>query len=424
VQIRRLKLLNFKGFASCEVELDPRFNLFVGDNATGKTSFLDALSIALDSWFLGMKGVERPGGIDLNQVRLRQQAYADSVSFEKQFPSRIEAMGVIDGIDLTWSRELSREGGRTTTAESKELSEFAAKIDKRVRDGDAVDLPLICSYGTERLWFESRHSSSSKRGETSRKLPSRFDGYRDCNVFEIQETALLDWIKAEVSVTQQRGTETIALSVAKQAIVDCVEDAKSLYYDERVKDVIVVMAARGPQMFRFLSDGQRIMLTLIGDLVKRAITLNPHLGKDVLKKIRGVVVIDELDLHLHPRWQRRVIRDLKRTFPKIQFVATTHSPQLIGEALPNEIRILENWHAFIPERSFGMDSNRVLEEVMHVSERNEETRRLLSSVSKHIDDENIEAAKAELVEVARELGEGSPEVTGATTLISLLESTR
>ena len=185
-----------------------------------------------------------------------------------------------------------------------------------------------------------------------------------------------------------------------------------------------MMKEMGPQMFSNLSDGQRVMLTLIGDLTRRALTLNPHLEKDVLKQTPGVVSIDELDLHLHPRWQRRVIHDLKRTFPMVQFIATTHSPQLVGEALPHEIRILEGDAATTPSRSFGIDSSRILEEVMHVSRRNEETKELLSKMADEIDREDLGEAKRTLGVVEEKLGQDDPEVTGANTLINLLESTQ
>jgi predicted ATP-binding protein involved in virulence len=216
----------------------------------------------------------------------------------------------------------------------------------------------------------------------------------------------------------------VALSVIKGAILDCVEDAEAVYYDERYQDLIVVMKQFGHQMFRNLSDGQRVMLTLIGDLARRAITLNPHLGKDVLKLTPGVVPIDELDLHLHPKWQRRVIHDLKRTFPSIQFIATTHSPQLVGEALPGEIRILADGAVTTPSRSFGIDSSRILEEVMQASPRNEQIKGLLSRMAEQIDREDLGAAKSSLQEVEDKLGQDDPEVTGANTLINLLESTQ
>ena len=424
MRIDRIKLLNYKRFGAFEVALDPQFNLFVGDNASGKTTILDALTVGLDSWFIGMKGVQGIGSIDQSEVHVIPHSHGDVVTFEKQYPARVEFQGVVLEQSVSWSRELARDHGRTTTVGAKDLTALAGEADRLVRKGDPLTLPIVCTYGTERLWYETPQRKRASKKEPAKQYPSRFDGYRNCTAFEIQETDLLRWIRAEVSATQQRRSETTALTVIKAAILDCVEDARDVYYDERYKELIVVMKQAGAQMFSNLSDGQRVMLTLIGDLARRALTLNPHLEKDVLKLTPGVVSIDELDLHLHPRWQRRVIHDLKRTFPMIQFIATTHSPQLVGEALPHEIRILEGETATAPSRSFGVDSSRILEEVMHVSRRNGETKELLSKMAGEIDREDLGEAKKTLGEVEQKLGPDDPEVTGANTLIDLLESTQ
>jgi predicted ATP-binding protein involved in virulence len=152
--------------------------------------------------------------------------------------------------------------------------------------------------------------------------------------------------------------------------------------------------------------------------------LNPNLGEKALLETPGVALVDELDLHLHPKWQRRVISDLKKTFPRVQFIATTHSPQLIGEALPEEIRILENGGVFKPERSFGVDSDEILEEVMKSNRRNIEVDGLLKRLSELIDGEDIDRARKVLSQVEARLGANDPEVTGANTMINLLESTQ
>jgi predicted ATP-binding protein involved in virulence len=166
------------------------------------------------------------------------------------------------------------------------------------------------------------------------------------------------------------------------------------------------------------------MLTLIGDIVRRVVKLNLDLGEKALLETPGVVLIDELDLHLHPKWQRRVIKDLKKTFPRVQFIATTHSPQLIGEALPEEIRILENGGVFKPERSFGLDSSEILEEVMKSNRRDIEVDGLLKRLSELIDQEDMDRAREVLSQVEERLGANDPEVTGANTMINLLESTQ
>ncbi len=171
-----------------------------------------------------------------------------------------------------------------------------------------------------------------------------------------------------------------------------------------------------------LSDGQLILLTLVGDLAKRVAILNPHLGHEGLRKTPGVVTIDELDLHLHPKWQRRIIHDLKNTFPSLQFIATTHSPQLIGEAHPDEIRLLDDGQTTTPARSFGIDSSRVLEEVMGTASRNDSVEKLLTRLFQSIDDEKFDSARELLSEVEAQLGPDDPEVTRARSLMAFLES--
>ena len=423
MRIDRLRLTNYRGFASQVFDLHPRFTLFVGDNATGKTSILDALTVAMDSWFIGMKAGEPTGGFSVSEVRLATHRYDDRFSFEPQYPTQVEAWGVVMDRQVSWSRELIQQKGRTTTSGSRDLTYLSADADRRVREGVEVDLPLLCSYGPERLWWETPQRKR-KVPEREALRPSRFDGYRLSTAFEIQETPLLEWIKSEISVSQQTGKETSGLTVMKTALLSCVEDAVDLYYDPRIADLVLVMEDREPQVFDNFSAGQRVMVTLIGDLVRRAITLNPHMGREVLERIVGIIAIDELDLHLHPKWQRRIIGDLKRTFPRIQFVATTHSPQMIGEALPEEIRLLENWNVFTPDYSFGVDSNRILQELMQASPRNEKTQHLLSELAEKVDSEDMDSAKKLVGRLTEELGEGDPEVTRANTLIGMLESTR
>jgi predicted ATP-binding protein involved in virulence len=422
MRIDALTIQNFNGFAHRTFSFNPRFNLLVGDNATGKTSVLDALAVAAGSWFLGLRGYEKSPGIGAEEVRVAAHPHLDSYTFEKQFPSRIECTGVVMGQRISWARELQREGGRTTTVSAKSIAEVAGEAERRVRVGQEITLPLICNYGTERLWFETTHHAPKPAPNGVARHPSRFDGYRDCFNFTIQETALIEWIRDESTVSLQTKEDTIALRVVKNAIMQCVERAKSLYYDGRYKDLVVVLEEHGPQLFSNLSDGQRIMLTLVGDLASRAAMLNPHLADAALEETPGVVIIDELDLHLHPKWQRRVIRDLKTTFPSVQFMATTHSPQLVGEAQPYEIILLDGGETTTPPRSFGIDSSRILEEVMGAGSRDQSVESLLTQLFKSIDDEDFDSAKQVLSEVEVKLGSDDPEVTRARALMAFLES--
>ena len=142
MRIDRLTITNFKRFASCEFKFDSQFNLIVGDNASGKTSALDALSIAVDGWFLGLRGAQTAGGIFPEHVHVDPQHFEDKVNFEKQFPARIEASGQVMGQDITWSRELSSEKGRTTTNKVKNLVNVAKEHGLKDHKGYIIQFPL------------------------------------------------------------------------------------------------------------------------------------------------------------------------------------------------------------------------------------------------------------------------------------------
>ncbi len=426
MRIDRLEIQNFNGFESLEIDFDPHFNLFVGDNASGKTSVLDALSIMLNAWLLAINEKEIEGNIPPDSIRVVAYPHQDNYSFEKQYPVRIVISGMVMECNVNWSLCQLNKQKNTTYADIEQLCIIAKDTAQKVMKNTSVTLPLFCNYGTERLWFETRHRKHRQNEDPEKDQPSRLDGYEDCNESEIQETALLQWIRALVIDGIQMGEMPIAFRAMERAIIACVEGATSLKYSVQYKDAVVGITSIGSQpfnmqFFKNLSDGQRIMLTLIGDIVRRATILNPHLGEEVLQKTPGIVLIDELDLHLHPIWQRRIIHDLKRTFPAIQFITTTHSPQLIGEAKPNEIRILSDGNAYIPPHSFGLDSSRVLEEIQGAKERNSGVETLIHEIAVAIDAEKFDEARKLISDLESAVGHGDPEVTRQRTYLKFME---
>ena len=160
-------------------------------------------------------------------------------------------------------------------------------------------------------------------------------------------------------------------------------------------------------------------LDLVLDLARRLTLANPKLD-DPLREGRGVVLIDEIDLHLHPRWQRTIVDKLTRTFPNCQFIATTHSPQIVGEISPDNIILIENGKATRPDQSLGMDTNWILRHLMGVSERDEETKRKLENIEALIEDEQYDAATQKIDDLRRRLGD-FPELVGLQTRIDMIQ---
>ena len=146
---------------------------------------------------------------------------------------------------------------------------------------------------------------------------------------------------------------------------------------------------------------------------------NPEL-EDPAAEAEAVVLIDEIELHLHPGWQRRIVKNLTKTFPKCQFIATTHSPQVIGEVEHDRIHIMAHGEVYSPSHSFGVDSSRVLEEIMGTEPRSPSVNELLSKISRAIGDDRYDDAHALLAELSDRVGENDPEVTRIQTLLDFM----
>ena len=143
--------------------------------------------------------------------------------------------------------------------------------------------------------------------------------------------------------------------------------------------------------------------------------------EDPAAEAEAVVLIDEIELHLHPGWQRRIVRNLTETFPKCQFIVTTHSPQMIGEVENDHIQIIADGEIYSPSHSFGVDSSRILEEIMSADQRTQDVKELLSEISQEVGKQRYAHARQSLAQLVELLGEDDPEVTRIRTLLDFME---
>ena len=321
--ISRIRFHNYSCFADKQFDFTPQFNLIVGNNGKGKTTILNGMAIGVGSLFLGFPKPAHPRNIVGEEVHRKFYTHGQTVTAEPQFPCVVECSGLFAGDQGTWARELTSIDGRTTRQAANWLRDFATAEHKRVQAGEANILPVVSYYGTGRLWVQL---SQTKVRTLSPE--SRFEGYLDCLNPASNEKRLVEWFKTNELAAIQQNTRLDVLEACRRAICDCVPDSKHVYFDVGL-DQLVLELNNQRVPFAYLSDGYRNMLAMTADIAVRCATLNPHLRADAARQTPGVVLIDELDLHLHPKWQRRVAGDLMRAFPMIQFVATTHSPFVI-----------------------------------------------------------------------------------------------
>ena len=324
MRIDRLTVRNFRNFEEESFGFHPRFTVLVGDNGAGKTAVLDALCIGAGAYLLGIPGIPAPS-IKREHVRRVTRRAGEFTTFEPMAPSLVRCKGSVHRRELRWQRELTSLRGRTKRVDARELQKHVAgQVQQNESD---TTFPLIVSYGTGRLWIEPQRT---KQPRSPLGRLSRFEAYRGSLGPATSSNFLRRWIKKMALIGYQaKEHPQSSLRTVFSAIMGCVEGAEEAYYDFDLDDIALSMEGGERYPFDFLSDGQRSMAALAADISLRCVQLNPHLKGEAPKETDGVVLIDELDLHLHPNWQREIVGKLTSLFPKLQFVATTHSPFIV-----------------------------------------------------------------------------------------------
>jgi predicted ATP-binding protein involved in virulence len=422
MRIAEIKLTNFKKYAEQSFELHPNFTLFIGDNGSGKTTVLDALAVAMGVWLAKppTKGLVNSGRrIVEGEVRLSGEVVGDRMQFTEHRPVVVKATGSLGGREgLEWTRKVAGNDPSTNNSGAKEALAIIQKLYTANGGAARPTLPLLGYYGAGRAWMASRQRS--EKATLAKRAPSRFDAYYDCLNERIRLPDLDEWFLLEMAEAGKRGGKPRpGFEVVRHAVKQCLPGCDLVDFSSDRREITVRI---GGVLLPFsnLSAGQRMMVALIADLAIRTVTLNAQLlpaeslGPEdeplprVLRETPGVVLIDELDVHLHPKWQRRVATDLKRTFPNVQFVCTSHSPQVIGEVSREEIRILPGddgeTEAESPTQSKGMDSNWILETVQGADERDPEVKRRIKAVFEHLARKELPAAQAEILKLRGEFG--------------------
>ena len=262
---------------------------------------------------------------------------------EPQYPLTVDLHGEIEGLAFRNAFSAFEPPGGWTD-EDDTSTPLVAELVADVHAGRPRTIPLVAAYGTDR----AQRTSKKPDG----RQPSRTDGYASALTFSASAGAFTAWLRQRTGQGLEAGTQPPDLSAVLGALRHAVPDWNGLRYDFTEDALLATRMRAGEEVdrlpFRLLSDGQRALLGLMCDMAYRCAVLNPHLGEDAVRETPGVVLIDELDLHLHPRWQKTVVDDLREAFPRVQFVATTHSPFIIQGLPPRAVLDLSRPEVAVP----------------------------------------------------------------------------
>ncbi|MCA9537801.1 MAG: AAA family ATPase [Myxococcales bacterium] len=422
--IDRLRLTNFRAFADFELELDRQLTVLAGVNGAGKSSVLDGLAVAMGAWLdVFDKASSRP--IRLPEVRVVGGGGAHP-NFERQYPVCVEASGESGAAGLWWARAKNSDHGTTTRADAAQIIDLAKAHQRDVKAGAPIDLPLLASYGTGRLW--SPVSATKLKASTR---TSRAEGYKGALAPTASHTPLTQWMRWREYDRLQRAEQARSsgglkadpwLAAIEQAVLDCVDGAQRFYFSVANDELVFAMADGATLPFAALSDGYRNLIGIVADIAWRATRLNTHLEAQAPRQTEGIVLIDEIELHLHPAWQHQVLRRLMHAFPRIQFVVTTHAPLVLASVPAKHLRFLrQNEQVAQVSRAEGLSANAVLRELMGVPERDPGTARELARLGQLLEAEEIAPARPLFEQLRAKLGDLDPELQGLEWELRALE---
>jgi predicted ATP-binding protein involved in virulence len=366
-----LQLKNFRCFRDVMLELHPRLTVIVADNGMGKTALLDALCGGLAELVHCAARLKRAPGLLANDVR--KQA-------DQNTPAELRITVSDRGESVEWSLKRKPASSQMRRAPSA-MKHMTALADRLARDsGDPeTALPIVAYYRSTRLARDS-YFGAIVWPKTDR-LSGRLSGYREFarplstaesfnKWFERQWNAVRDLPATGTDVTQ---SALASLSTVRQAVAEVLGPVAwtSIDWDPQLRAVAMEHRDGRRLPMSWLSSGIRSMVALTADLAHRCARLNPQMRSEAATLTPGVVLIDEVDLHLHPAWQQPVVELLQRAFPQVQFVLTTHSPQVLSTVYSQSVRIVKHVddQSFIVRPTFqtrGVESADVLAAIMGV----------------------------------------------------------
>ncbi|TOI62187.1 N-6 DNA methylase [Vibrio parahaemolyticus] len=360
IKVSQVSIKNFRGYRDFTIPMHSSLNVLVGENGAGKTSILEAVACGLGPFLTAMPDAKGKQ-IRKSDIHIGPEGLADSARIS------IETMS-----SLSWDLVAKGSG---TTAPAKigtiALSDYA----KQIVEQDS-EYPLIAYYGTSRALAPSNSKVSINPFEKE----LRGEGYDFALDARINYGVIKNWFsKIEVDELSLRDINKNhkfihpAKSLIKKAVSVIVERATNVEFNRETNDVVIVWRNDNDELISLsleqLSEGYRNMVALTIDLVRRAYLLNPN-SKDPVA-VDGVVLIDEVELHLHPRWQQRVIKDITSLFKNVQFIVTTHSPQVLTTVMGSNIKVVSNTSQFAEsvDSPYGGESSRVMKQVLYVDPR-------------------------------------------------------
>jgi predicted ATP-binding protein involved in virulence len=430
MKIQSFSLKNIGQFQDISVSLAPtkdyssNVTVFIGNNGSGKTSLLKSATTAL-TWFVARLKHEKSNGTTIPEQVISNGANSALIEV-------IVKATDIQNHDLTynWRITKSRTARKAEfTTSLIELNQLTDYYKHRLAEDETTSLPLIAFYPVERsvidipLKIREKHQFLQIDGYDN-ALNNAVDFRRFFEWFREREDVENERIKDIILFLKQDHTDElfskkieeynsdsfkdIQLEAVRQAIYAFMPDFKNLQVTRKPR-LAMVIDKNGKQLnVSQLSQGEKSLMALVGDIARRLAMMNPKLDNPLHGQ--GIVLIDEIDMHLHPQWQRTIIHRLQTTFPNCQFILTTHSPLVISDAQDILVYDLEDQKITALPSLYGQDANTVLLQYMDTSYRNPVVTEQITQAMDAIQNNNLDKAQLLINDLRSTVGENQLDV--------------
>jgi predicted ATP-binding protein involved in virulence len=362
IRLDRLSLHNFRCFSECTIGFHPHLTVLVAQNGSGKTAILEAVGISLGLFVDTIADTRQTHGFDRSDVLL---VYEQDGKMTPVLPTQFKASGESLGKPIEWKRSLNKWSRRIQTSTKDDIElRTSAQVIRNIIEGHAKSnkrqlyelseelpliLPLVAFYGTGRLWSEHRLTEGKKVVEKTGV--GRMSGYTDCLSSSSSFKGVVAWYEATMNAARDPRSTALPAIKRPEKLLAAVREATRIVLEptgwcvldwdfENRLLVVENTVDRSRLPLSALSDGIRNMIALVADIAYRCASLNPHLGEDAARDTSGILLIDEIDMHLHPSWQQQVIGLLQKAFPSLQIIVSTHSPHVLSTVDRDSIRVI------------------------------------------------------------------------------------